>query len=122
MIALAMRRIDVIALVRGRQLFTSTTALAEFETSVIAKANTAEIAAAMMLMSQLTVVPDTPSARVMALAQTGAFRINDQLIFGTADARNMEIITGDARFRNAAAAQGLRLNITVFQPGARFGE
>jgi len=122
MIALAMRRIDVIALVRGRQLFTSATALAEFETSVIARANTAEIAAAMTLMSQLTVVPDAPSARVMGMAQTGAFGLNDQLIFGTADAMNMEIITGDAAFRNAAAAQGLLLNITVFRPGARFGE
>jgi RHS repeat-associated protein len=63
--------------------------------------------AIVLFMARVTLIPNTPSARVMALKPSRAVQLNDQNIFGTGDQLGLQTITGDRRFVNAAGAQGV---------------
>lgn len=120
MIALAQRRPDVIEAIGDRRIVTSFTAFAEFTRSMAAAGPT-EMAGGLLVQEWLlgNLVPSIPSPRVANLVETQAIQPPDKLIFGTADALNLQIVTGDGRFVDAAAGQGVILNALVIPP-ARF--
>ncbi|MDM0069629.1 SpvB/TcaC N-terminal domain-containing protein [Variovorax sp. J31P207] len=118
LIGLAQGRPDIVAAIAGRQIATSITAFGELTRSWMNAAGPTEIAGTIAVQGMLVgnIVPDIPSPRVAGLTQTGGITPGDQLIFGTADALNLQIITGDARFVNSAAEQGVILNAIVVPP------
>jgi RHS repeat-associated protein len=121
LIALAQRRPDVVAAIGGRQIVTSLTAFGEFSRSIRDAAGPTEISGALVVHEMLVgnLVPDIPSSRVAKLNETKGITPGDKLVFGTADELNLQIITGDGRFVNAAREQGVNLNAIVI-PNARF--
>jgi RHS repeat-associated protein len=123
LIALAQRRPDVVTAIGERQIVTSLTAFGEFTTSMLKAAGPTETAGALVVREMLgsNIVPDIPSERVAKLIETDAIKAHDKLIFGSADALRLEIITGDARFVNAALEQGVNLNaLPPLVPPPRF--
>ena len=119
-------------MIAGRQITTSLTAYGEFSKAINASnreegsgrtfaAGPTEFAGAVVVQGMLVgnLKPDIPSQRVADLPESGGIGAKDKLIFGTADALNLQIITGDARFVNAAKQQGVVLNAIPI-PEARF--
>jgi hypothetical protein len=107
------------AFVQGRAMLMCATARAEFLRAVAAKAGPRERARAGRFLLRVTVVPDGPSPRVMALRTTRAVNSPDRIIFGTGDALGVVTATADGRFVRAAAGQGVTLSVFLHPP-ARF--
>jgi uncharacterized protein DUF1308 len=81
-----------------------------------------EFAGARAVAANVQIVPDMSSARVFNLTDTQGINATDRRIFGTADQLGLQIITGDQRFVNSAAAQGVIFMPTpiVLTPAPRF--
>ena len=62
-----------------------------------------------LFLARVTLVPDSPSAKMMSLKLTGNIQANDKLIFGTGDQFGLQTVTGNAKFLSGAAAQGVFL-------------
>lgn len=95
------------------------TALTEILTGNIHFAGPTERAMLGIFLMGVKIIPDDPSERVMKLTTTRKLGANDKIIFGTGDKLGIKTITGDRDFRNAAAAQGVVLDVVV-HPYARY--
>ncbi|MBK7077737.1 MAG: DUF1308 domain-containing protein [Myxococcales bacterium] len=101
------------------------TALGEFFTGPYNAAGPNErLVIALFLMSVRT-IPDSPSARVMAL-NVGSRSLqkklgqNDRIIFGTGDQLGIPTVTADQKFVGAAAKQGVFLWVQMIAPPPRY--
>ena len=81
-----------------------------------------ERARANRFLPHVTLVPDGPSARVMALRTTKAIRGPDRMVFGTGDALGVVTTTADARFVRFATAQGVILAVYLHPPSRLQGQ
>jgi Protein of unknown function (DUF1308) len=103
--------------VAGRPMLMCMSAQTEFLNAVAKKAGITERARATRFLKRVTIVPDAPSARIMALWGTKRIRNPDRIIFGTGDALGIVTVTSDGRFVRAAAGQGLILSVFLHPPG-----
>jgi hypothetical protein len=102
-----------------RRTVVTRTALTEFFNGPFLHAGNAERMAACALLARSIIVPDNPSARVMALRPDSlnsarALGDNDKIIFGTGDQHGWTTVTTDRNFVNAAAYRGVNLDVAVF--------
>ena len=105
---------QVRAYVTGKVMYMCATAIGEFQNIVNTIAGPREQARANFLLRTITPVLDVPSARAMALRETGSVGKNDKIIFGTGDTMGAETLTTDAKFIRGAAAQGVIFNARIF--------
>lgn len=105
----------------GCGLIMCQTAADEFTNAVSRLAGPSEKAAADALMSRVTVVPDDPSIRAMALRPTRNLEPSDIQIFGSADRLGVPIFTSDARALRAASAQGVDFDAIIHPPVSFMG-
>jgi hypothetical protein len=110
------------AFMQGRVMLMCVTAAREFQNALARHAGPREHARATCFMSRVTLVPDGPSPRVMALRTTKAIHGPDRMIFGTGDALSVVTTTADARFVRAAAAQGVILAVFLHSPARLQGQ
>ena len=104
-----------VGLAQGRDMMMSETALAEFRSNLRA-AGPSEAARAERLLARVSVVPDAPSPRALALKPTKKVGENDIRIFGAGDERGALTLTNDGRFVRGAEAQGGRFRVFVHRP------
>jgi RHS repeat-associated protein len=107
----------LLAYIANREMIMCLTALGEFQSAVNSFGGPLEQARATRFMHRITPLPDNPSARAMALKVTGSVGANDKIIFGTGDSLGIQTMTGDAKFKRGAEAQGVFLDIYVHPPG-----
>jgi hypothetical protein len=110
------------AFVRGRPMLMCVSAHAEFIDAVSMRAGPNERDRAGRFLDRVTIVPDTPSARVISLRDTKRINDPDRIIFGTGDALGVVTVTSDGRFVRAAAGQGLNLAVFLHPPGRLQGK
>jgi hypothetical protein len=106
----------LLAQIGGRNMLMSQTAADEFTGAVSRLAGPLEKSAADGLMSQVTVIPDNPSALAAGLRVTRQLGANDIQIFGTADQLGVPIFTSDAKALRAALGQGVEFDAVVHAP------
>jgi RHS repeat-associated protein len=107
---------------RGRQMVMCETAYREFIDGVNRLAGPLERFNATTLLAQIQVIPDTPSARALALPNTRRMGMNDKIIFGTGDSLGLRTYSSDANFVSAAASHGVTFIPRPFiHPGVQFG-
>jgi hypothetical protein len=107
-------RAQLKAFVQGKAMIMCQTARAEFLNAVSKYAGPLEQARAGRLLTRLTVVPDNPSPRALALRTTHGVQPPDKIIFEIGDAPGAVTATTDAKFIRAAAAQGVAIAAVVF--------
>ena len=103
------------AFVQGKSMIMCRTAMIEFENAVSKYGGATEQARAARLLNRMTIVPDNPSPRVMALRPTRSIRTPDKIIFGTGEMLSATTATCDGRFIRSAAAQGIGLAAALFR-------
>ena len=67
-------------------------------------------------------VPDTPSARVMDLCETGNIKSKNKVVFGTGDSFQAPTLTANLSFVRAIRQTGMALSILEHKPRALMGE
>jgi hypothetical protein len=116
---------DIVNRVKGRQIVMTGTALAEFNTALVA-AGTVETIRSYMFLSHVTPIADNPSEKVARVFNPGGAkhdnRARDINIFGTGDFYHIETITGDGSFVGFLQTNNITLTppAYVFRPYARF--
>uniref|UniRef100_A0A1I7ZII5 DUF1308 domain-containing protein n=1 Tax=Steinernema glaseri TaxID=37863 RepID=A0A1I7ZII5_9BILA len=71
-----------------------------------------------LLLRNVKIVPDQPSARIKALAPSERINERAKIIFGTGDFHEAVTITSNVHFVRAAANQGIRLSVFLHEPRA----
>jgi hypothetical protein len=93
-------RAEINALINGRNMIVTDTALREFNVGLANLAGPTERANAQALLTRVIRVVDNPSQRISAVPTTQAFGANDRVIFGTGDNIGIETATGNRRAVN----------------------
>ncbi|PCK05436.1 MAG: hypothetical protein COA42_18265 [Alteromonadaceae bacterium] len=106
----------LIAAIGDQKPLVTATALAEFTTSVMKSTDRTIHLKAAAILATVSVIPDNPSARVMALTESRKVGFADKLIFGTGDQLGITTFTSDAKFVRGALVQGVRLETLVHPP------
>jgi hypothetical protein len=106
------------ALVAGKSMVMTATAIGEFQRVVATFGGPVEQARALRFLGRVRLVPDGPSARAQALTPTGNLEWNDIVILGTGDALGLVTVTTDRRAVSAARSQGVNFQ-AFFCPGIR---
>jgi hypothetical protein len=102
--------------VQGKPLVMTETAAREFQIIVAGFAGPLEQARALRLLTRVTVVPDGPSARALALRPTKGLGANDIIILGTGDQLGIVSMTADGRAVRSAQAQGVDFPVFLHAP------
>lgn len=98
----------------------------EFVDGLGKKASTTEKVIAVWFLLGTELVPNNPSARVMALTPDSkrsaeALGAVDKQVFGTGDQNGWVTVTTEYRFYNAARYRGVELKVEVFDPASHSG-
>jgi hypothetical protein len=101
--------------VAGKQMVMTQTVAEEFA-GLLSVAGPEEVARAQRFMRRVEVIPNTPSARAMALIETRRVGAADKVIFGTGDQLGIPTMTSDAKFIRSAAAQGVSFAVILHDP------
>jgi RHS repeat-associated protein len=107
------------AALADKEMLMCTSALNEFAQAAARSPNSLAVGNALAFMLNVTIIPDSPSARVMALPTTRRMGAIDKIIFGTGDQLGIITFTGDQKFVRAATAHGVVLNVFI-HPSASF--
>ena len=96
-----------------KNLVVTQTAIREFLTGNIRAAGPSERVLAAALLTRVTVIPDNPSPRAVALQETKSISAEDKIIFGTGDQMRIRTVTSDLKFLRAARAQGVDFSVAT---------
>lgn len=94
----------------------------EFTSITLTNGGPREKQRAQLLLSQLKVVPNMPSARVDALPETGKIKPRHKLVFGSGDFLQAPTVTANMSFVRAVQQKGMALAIVHHQPCALTGD
>jgi len=73
------------------------------------------------LLKQLTVIPDSPSARMMDLPTTRKLAMKSKVVFGTGDHWRAPTLTANMGFVRAVSQSGMPLLTIEHRPRALIG-
>ena len=107
-------RQSIRAYIGTKTMYLCFTALAEFQGIVNRHAGPHETDRANRLLNRITLVPDNPSPRALALRETRKVGANDKIIFGTGDSLGVETLTTDLNFISGARAQGVSFRFKLY--------
>lgn len=115
------------AYLADKKMVVTQAVLTEFLTGSLNIAGPTEKTLAALFLMRVTVIPNDPSARVMALkapSKTKQQRLGpvDRIAFGTGDKLGIKTLTGDDKFPKEAARQGVHLDVLVHAPGRYVGQ
>ncbi|BFI32499.1 hypothetical protein MPTK2_4g06450 [Marchantia polymorpha subsp. ruderalis] len=113
---------DIEEAIAYRQPVVSHYVLNEFNSIVSLVGGPKEKDRAEKLIQRLRVVPDAPSARVMALPLTGKIKTRHKVVFGTGDLLNVPTLTANMAFVRAARQKGMAIEIVEHRPRALTGD
>jgi hypothetical protein len=105
-----------------KDLVVAQTALREFLTGNIRAAGPQERVLVAALLARVTVVPDNPSPRAVALRETQKISAEDKIIFGTGDQMGIRTVTSDVKFLVGALAQGVDFSAAIHPPNPFSGQ
>ncbi|CAH0386342.1 unnamed protein product [Bemisia tabaci] len=95
------------ALFQGKTLIACQNAVDDFKTIVETMAGDEETRRAQNLINSIQVVPNTPTAKAMALEKRGKIKTRSINIFGTGDSLGAMTVTANNGFIRSAQSQGM---------------
>ncbi|XP_062205366.1 uncharacterized protein LOC133907359 [Phragmites australis] len=107
--------------VHGKQCIICETVNLEFKEIVSMCGGPEEKTRARLLLKQLTIVPDSPSARMMDLPTTRKLAMKNKIVFGTGDHWRTPTITANMGFVRAVSQTGMPLLTIEHRPRALIG-
>ncbi|WP_444911144.1 DUF1308 domain-containing protein [Microbulbifer sp. PAAF003] len=96
--------VAIYAAIGDKHMLVTQAAFSELVSSVARDGNESTILAAAAVLSQTSLIPNLPSARVMSMQTTRSVGAMDKLIFGTGDALRVATFSSDAKFVRGAAS------------------
>ncbi|KAL6883488.1 hypothetical protein ACP4OV_010902 [Aristida adscensionis] len=107
--------------VDGKQCIICQTVKSEFKEIVSMCGGPEEKARARMLLKRLTIVPDSPSIRMMDLPTTRKLAMKNKIVFGTGDHWRAPTLTANMGFVRAVSQTGMPLLTIEHRPRALIG-
>lgn len=102
----------------GKELVACSAAVTDFQEILRTLGGAKEKERAQTLLRSVTVVPDQPSPRSLALTPSAAVSPRSIAIFGTGDALHAVTMTANRKFVRAAANQGVHYSVFIHEPRA----
>ncbi|NWU99203.1 CG025 protein, partial [Upupa epops] len=102
----------------GKELFACQSAVRDFQSILETLGGPGEKERAASLLKRITVVPDQPSGRALALVASSKINSRSLAIFGTGDTLKAITMTANSGFVRAAANQGVKFSVFVHEPRA----
>ncbi|PUZ38497.1 hypothetical protein GQ55_9G201500 [Panicum hallii var. hallii] len=107
--------------VEGKQCIICETVNSEFKEIVSMCGGPEEKTRARYLLKQLTIIPDSPSARMMDLPTTRKLAMKNKVVFGTGDHWRAPTLTANMGFVRAVSQSGMPLLTIEHRPRALIG-
>ncbi|KAJ0012304.1 hypothetical protein NQD34_013279 [Periophthalmus magnuspinnatus] len=106
------------AFMAGKELVACAAAVKDFKEILCTLGGANEKERAEWLLRRVTVVPDQPSPRTLALTPSAAVSPRSVAIFGTGDTLHAVTMTANRKFVRAAANQGVHFSVFIHEPRA----
>nr|CAG4644277.1 EOG090X0CWG [Lepidurus arcticus] len=103
-------------LFNGKRLFSCVSAVKDFRELVQKMGGPSEKQRTSLLLEKITVVPDEPSQRIVALPVSASMKARARTIFGTADLLKMVCVTANTGFVRSARGQGFEFSVLTHAP------